>query len=134
MKTPQFTLLDHEQIREAQLILDEIMDDVSSPLHNTKHPMHEQVKEAVIALENEIFLVTCNLDGQFQQIDINSNNQHEELDPVQNLAQAESCKKRRNRRSKQDFISNKPRIRRKVKGAAAIENNSLTITSCDAKL
>jgi hypothetical protein len=84
------------------------------------------VKEAVTALENEIFLLACNLDGQFQKIDINSNNQHEELDPVQNLAQAELCKKRRNRRSNQDLITNKPRIRRKVKGAVTIENNSLS--------
>ncbi len=126
MKTPKFTLLDHEQLREAQQILDEIMADVSSPLHNTKHPMHEQVKEAVAALENEIFLLACNLDGQFQKIDINSNNQHEELDPVQNLAQAELCKKRRNRRSKQDLITNKPRVRREVKVAVTIENNSLS--------
>lgn len=126
MKTPKFTLLDHEQLREAQQILDEIMADVCSPLHNTKHPMHEQVKEAVAALENEIFLLACNLDGQFQKIDINSNIQHEELDPVQNLAQVELCQKRRNRRSKQDLITNKPRVRRKVKGAVTIENNSLS--------
>ena len=134
MKTPQCTLSDHEQLREAQQILDDIMDDVSSPLHNTKHPMHEQVKEAVTALENEIFLLACNLDDQFHKIDIDSDNQHEELGPVQNLAQAESCKKRRNRRSMQDSITNKPRIRRNVKGAVTIENKSLAISRYGAKL
>lgn len=134
MKTPQFTILDYEKLREAQQILDEIMEDVSSPLHNTKHSMHKQVKEAVVALENEIFLLVCNLDGQFQEIDINCNNQHEELDPMQDIAQSELGKKRRNRRSTQDLITNKPRVRRKVKAMVTIENNSLTITSCDTKL
>jgi hypothetical protein len=134
MKIPQVTILDHEKLREAQQILDEIMDDVSNPLHDTKHSMHKQVKEAVTALENEIFLLVCNLDGQFQTIDINDNNQHEELDPKQNLAQAELGNKRRNRRSKQDLITNKPRVRRKMKATVTVENDSLTVLRYDTKL
>jgi hypothetical protein len=134
MKIPQVTILDHEKLREAQQILDEIMDDVSNPLHDTKHSMHKQVKEAVTALENEIFLLVCNLDGQFQTIDMNGNNQHEELDTEQNLAQDELGNKRRNRRSKQDLIKNKPRVRRKMKATVTVENDPLTLLRYDTKL
>jgi hypothetical protein len=141
MKIPQYTILDHEKIREAQQIIDEIMDDVTSPLHDTKHSRHKQVKEAVAALENEIFLLACNLDGQFQEAEIDNNRRSKKLDPVQEKlvpvqdpAQADLYTKRRNRRSKQDLI-NKPRvIRRKIKGAVLIENNSAPISRYDSKL
>ncbi len=134
MKIPQYNYLDHEKLREAQQILDEIMNDVRSPLHNPKHPRHEQVKEAVAVLENEIFQLVCEQDGQFQKIDINSNNQQEEVEPVQNLAQAELSKKSRNRRSKQDLITKKSRVRREVKDAVTIESHPSTISSCNTKL
>ena len=134
MKIPQYTILDHEKLREAQQIIDEIMDDVTSPLHNTKHSRHKQVKEAVAALENEIFLLACNLDGQFQDTEINSNDRSKELESAQKSAQAELYTKRRNRRPKQDLI-NKPRvIRRKIKGSVTIENNSAPILRYDSKL
>lgn len=133
MKIPQYNYTDHEKLREAQQILDEIMNDVRSPLHNPKHPRHEQVKEAVAVLENEIFQLVCEQDGQFQKIDINSNNQ-QEAEPVQNLAQAELSKKSRNRRSKQDLITKKSRVRREVKDAVTIESHPSTISSCNTKL
>ncbi|MDD5460543.1 MAG: hypothetical protein PHG00_02750 [Methylococcales bacterium] len=134
MKIPQYTILDHEKLREAQQIIDEIMDDVTSPLHNTKHSRHKQVKEAVAALENEIFLLACNLDGQFQDTEINTDDRSKKLDPVQNSAQDELYTKRRNRRSKQDLIK-KPRVmRRKIKGSVLIENNSGPISRYDSKM
>jgi hypothetical protein len=44
-----------DQILEARAILDDILNDEKSPLHDPKHPMHAQVNQAVAALETEIF-------------------------------------------------------------------------------
>ena len=56
----------HEHLREARAILDEIYNDVASPLHNPRHPKHEQVENAVVALEAEIFRLSCELESKSQ--------------------------------------------------------------------
>ena len=57
-------LSEHEQLREACAILDDIFGDVASPLHNPRHPKHEQVKNAVVALEAEIFRLSSELNSK----------------------------------------------------------------------
>jgi len=57
-------LSEHEKLREACAILDDIFGDVASPLHNPRHPKHEQVKNAVVALEAEIFRLSCELNSK----------------------------------------------------------------------
>ena len=57
-------LSEHEQLREACAILDDIFGDVASPLHNPRHPKHEQVKNAIVALEAEIFRLSCELNSK----------------------------------------------------------------------
>ena len=59
-------LSEQEQLSEARAILDEIYNDAASPLHNTRHPKHEQVENAVVALEAEIYRLTCELDSKSQ--------------------------------------------------------------------
>lgn len=81
-------LSEHEQLREARAILDDILGDVASPLHNPRHPKHEQVENAVVALEAKIFRLSCEL---------NSKSQNPVAEPV--LVEG---KKRRGRRKKQD--------------------------------
>jgi len=81
-------LSEHEQLREARAILDEIYNDVASPLHNPRHPKHEQVENAVVALEAEIFRLSCELDSKSQN-------------PVAEQVLVEG-KKQRSRQKKQD--------------------------------
>lgn len=50
---------DTRLIVEARAILDEFLNNASNPLHDPKHPRHEQVKKAVLALEEKITLLTC---------------------------------------------------------------------------
>ena len=78
----------HEHLRKARAILDEIYNDVASPLHNPRHPKHEQVENAVVALEAEIYRLSCELDSKSQN-------------PVDEPVLVEG-KKRRGRRKKQD--------------------------------
>jgi hypothetical protein len=59
-------LSEQEQLREAHAILDEIYNDVASPLHNPRHPKHEQVENAVVALEAEILRLSCELESKSQ--------------------------------------------------------------------
>jgi len=81
-------LSEHEQLREACAILDDIFGDVASPLHNPRHPKHEQVENAVVALEAEIFRLSCEL---------NSKSKNPVAEPV--LVEG---KKQRGRQKKQD--------------------------------
>ena len=78
----------HEQLREARAILDEIYNDIASPLHNPRHPKHEQVENAVVALEAEIFRLSCELESKSQN-------------PVDEQVLVEG-KKQRSRQKKQD--------------------------------
>jgi hypothetical protein len=48
-----------EQILEARALLEEIQNDVRSPLHDPKHPRHQEVSQAVAELEAELFRLTC---------------------------------------------------------------------------
>ena len=81
-------LSEHEQLREACAILDDIFGDVASPLHNPRHPKHEQVENAVVALEAEIFRLSCELESKSQN-------------PVDEPVLVEG-KKQRSRQKKQD--------------------------------
>ena len=81
-------LSEHERLREARAILDEIYGDSTSPLHNPRHPKHEQVENAVVALEAEIFRLSCELESKSQN-------------PVDEPILVEG-KKQRSRQKKQD--------------------------------
>ena len=59
-------LSEQEQLSEARAILDEIYNDAASPLHNPRHPKHEQIENAVVALEAEIFRLSCELESKSQ--------------------------------------------------------------------
>jgi hypothetical protein len=48
-------LSEHEQLREARAILDDILGDVASPLHNPRHPKHEQVEMLLLRLRLKYF-------------------------------------------------------------------------------
>ena len=81
-------LSEQEQLSEARAILDEIYNDVASPLHNPRHPKHEQVENAVVALEAEILRLSCELESKSQN-------------PVDEPGLVEG-KKQRSRQKKQD--------------------------------
>ena len=81
-------LSEQEQLSEARAILDEIYNDAASPLHNPRHPKHEQIENAVVALEAEIFRLSCELESKSQN-------------PVDEPVLVEG-KKQRSRQKKQD--------------------------------
>ena len=81
-------LSEQEQLRDARAILDEIYGDPTSPLHNPRHPKHEQVENAVVALEAEILRLSCELESKSQN-------------PVDEPVLVEG-KKQRSRQKKQD--------------------------------
>jgi hypothetical protein len=52
-----------QQIIEARKLLDDIFSDEKNPLHNSKHPLHHSVSQAVKKLEDEILRWTLDLDN-----------------------------------------------------------------------
>jgi hypothetical protein len=84
------TLSEHEQLREAQRIIDDVLDNPLHAVNNPKHPLHQQALTAIREFEEQIFLLACNLDGKLR-------NQRTEPEPV-----LVEVKKRRGRRKKQN--------------------------------